>query len=199
VRGRAPGTATARPPAADDVTVPPQDRAGSDDQPHRCEALDRQRPGEQRQPCPVRPRQGRVLAGNPVTSSMVLPSGGKVGYGIWQIAPGAAVEVAPAGMFVVVSGCATIAVDGSPAFDVGRAMSASGTGARAHHLDRARSAPQGLPDHPELTPRRRRAAPEAAAPGWTPTRVRRSSAGRGACHAEGTAQGAPLATQVADR
>ena len=34
--------------------------AGSDDQPHRGEALDRQRPGEQRQPRPVRPRQPRM-------------------------------------------------------------------------------------------------------------------------------------------
>lgn len=65
------------------------------------------------------PRSGRVLAGDPVTSSIVLPSDGKVRYGIWQIAPGTAVEVAPRGMFAVLSGHATIAVDDGPTFDVG--------------------------------------------------------------------------------
>ena len=68
---------------------------------------------------PDAPDPGRVLAGNPVTSSMVLTSGDTVRHGIWQIAPGTAAEVAPAGMFVVLSGSATIAVDGGPTFDVG--------------------------------------------------------------------------------
>jgi hypothetical protein len=49
-----------RPAAADDVAMPSHDRAGSHDQPHRREALGRQRPGEQRQPRPVRPRQTRM-------------------------------------------------------------------------------------------------------------------------------------------
>jgi hypothetical protein len=40
--------------------MPPQDRAGSDDQPHSREALGRQCPGEQRQPRPVQPRQPRM-------------------------------------------------------------------------------------------------------------------------------------------
>jgi uncharacterized protein len=68
---------------------------------------------------PDLPKPGRVLAGYPVTSSVLLPSDGRVGYGIWQIAPGTAVEVAPTGMFAVLSGRATIAVDGGPTFDVG--------------------------------------------------------------------------------
>ena len=50
----------ARPPAAYDVAVPSHDRGGSDDQPHRGEAVDGQRPGQQRQPRPVRPRQTRM-------------------------------------------------------------------------------------------------------------------------------------------
>jgi hypothetical protein len=58
---RRPATAApagpARPPAADDVTMPSQDGAGSDDQPHRRQTLHRQRPGQQGQPRPVRPRQ----------------------------------------------------------------------------------------------------------------------------------------------
>jgi hypothetical protein len=60
VRCRAPGPALARParpPAADDVPVPPQDGARGDDQPHRGETVDRQRPGQQGKQRPVRPRQ----------------------------------------------------------------------------------------------------------------------------------------------
>jgi uncharacterized protein len=68
---------------------------------------------------PDDPKPGRVLAGNPVTSSAALPGDDKVKRGIWQIAPGTAVEVAPAGMFVVLSGRATVAVDGGPTFDIG--------------------------------------------------------------------------------
>ena len=40
--------------------MPAQDRAGSDDQPHRRQALRRHRPRQQRQPRPVRPRQTRM-------------------------------------------------------------------------------------------------------------------------------------------
>ena len=60
MRCRAPGPALARParpPAADDVPVPPQDGARGDDQPHRGETIDRQRPGQQGKQRPVRPRQ----------------------------------------------------------------------------------------------------------------------------------------------
>jgi len=62
---RAPGAAPARqprPPAADDVAVPAQYRAGSDDQPRRRQALRWHRPREQCQPCAVRPRRTRMSA-----------------------------------------------------------------------------------------------------------------------------------------
>ncbi len=65
VRCRAPGAVPARParpPAADDVPMPAQDRAGSDNQPHPCQALRRYRPCKQRQPRPVRPRQTPMSA-----------------------------------------------------------------------------------------------------------------------------------------
>jgi uncharacterized protein len=68
---------------------------------------------------PCRPEPDCVLAGNPVTSSLVLTSDDNVKYGIWQITPGTSVQVATAGMFVVLSGRATIAVDGGPTFDIG--------------------------------------------------------------------------------
>ena len=60
MRCRASGPALARParpPAADDVPVPPQDGARGDDQLHRGETVDRQRPGHQGKQRPVRPRQ----------------------------------------------------------------------------------------------------------------------------------------------
>jgi uncharacterized protein len=69
---------------------------------------------------PDAPQPGRVLAGDPVSSSLILPGGnGKVAYGIWQIMPGQAVEVAPRGMFVILSGRATVAVDDGPTYDLG--------------------------------------------------------------------------------
>jgi uncharacterized protein len=61
-----------------------------------------------------------VLAGNPITSSVVMTSDDRVTCGIWQITPGTAVDIAEnPGMFVVLSGHATIAVDGGPTFDIG--------------------------------------------------------------------------------
>lgn len=40
--------------------MPPQDRGGSDDQPHRSQPAGWQRPGDQDQPRPLRPRQPRM-------------------------------------------------------------------------------------------------------------------------------------------
>jgi uncharacterized protein len=67
---------------------------------------------------PYGPEPDSVLAGNPVTSNAVLTSDEKVSYGIWQITPGTSVQVATPGMFVVLSGRATIAVDGGPTFEI---------------------------------------------------------------------------------
>ena len=63
MRRRAPGAAPARPArpaAADDVPVPAHDRARSDNQPHRRQALRWHRRRKQRQPRPVRPCQTRM-------------------------------------------------------------------------------------------------------------------------------------------
>ena len=60
---RAPAATAARatrPAASEDVPMPAQDGAGRDDEPYRGEAIYRQRPGQQRQPCPVRPCQSRM-------------------------------------------------------------------------------------------------------------------------------------------
>jgi hypothetical protein len=53
---RYPGPAVA-PPTASFGALPPQDGARGDDQPHRGETVDRQRPGQQGKQRPVRPRQ----------------------------------------------------------------------------------------------------------------------------------------------
>ncbi len=68
---------------------------------------------------PNRSEGDTVLAGHPVTSNVVLTSQHNVRYGIWQITPGKSVQIAPTGMFVVLSGRATVAVDGGPTLDIG--------------------------------------------------------------------------------
>ena len=85
-----------------------------------------------------------VLAGNPVTSNVVLTGHDTVRYGIWQITPGTSVQVAPTGMFVVVSGRATIAIECGATYDIGPGRCLHLGRGRAHHLDRARDHPQGL-------------------------------------------------------
>lgn len=67
---------------------------------------------------PESPRPDRVLAGNPVTTDAQLVKQHNVRYGVWQIMPGRRVEVAPTGMFVVLSGRATVAVDGGPTLEL---------------------------------------------------------------------------------
>jgi uncharacterized protein len=62
---------------------------------------------------------GNVLAGDPVTSSLVLASDDAVERGIWQITPGTVTDVEADEMFVVLSGRATIAVQDGATFDVG--------------------------------------------------------------------------------
>jgi hypothetical protein len=53
----------ARPPAAENVTMPAQDRGRGHDEPHRRQPLGWQRPGEHSRPRPVRPRQPGMSAG----------------------------------------------------------------------------------------------------------------------------------------
>jgi uncharacterized cupin superfamily protein len=60
-----------------------------------------------------------VVAGAPATSSRVLVSDNSVERGIWEITPGTVTDVEADEMFVVISGRATIAVEGGPTFDVG--------------------------------------------------------------------------------
>lgn len=92
---------------------------------------------------PCDPEPDSVIAGNPVTSNLVLASDDKLRYGIWQITPGTSAQVATPGMFVVLrarNDC------GGRRRDVRhRPRRCLHLGwRRAHHLDRARDAPQGL-------------------------------------------------------
>jgi uncharacterized cupin superfamily protein len=66
---------------------------------------------------PLDPAQ--VVAGSPATASLVLASDDTVERGIWEITPGTVTDVEADEMFVVISGRATIAVEGCPVFDVG--------------------------------------------------------------------------------
>lgn len=65
------------------------------------------------------PDLSSVIAGNPVTSSLVLAESDSGERGIWQITPGTVTDVEADEMFVVISGRATIAVEGGPVFNVG--------------------------------------------------------------------------------
>ncbi len=71
------------------------------------------------EPDPLDPEQ--VLAGSPEVSGTVLweSEDGKQIRGIWQITPGTVTDTEANELFVVVSGRATIAVEGGATFDVG--------------------------------------------------------------------------------
>lgn len=71
------------------------------------------------EPEPLDPRQ--IVAGNPeVTGKVVWESadGSRV-RGIWQITPGVVTDTEADELFVVISGSATIEVEGGPTLDVG--------------------------------------------------------------------------------
>ncbi|MFC7843968.1 cupin domain-containing protein [Streptomyces sp. NPDC001046] len=70
-------------------------------------------------PEPLAP--GQILAGNPeVTGKVVWESeDGRQVRGIWQITPGVVTDTEADELFVVVSGSATIEVEGGPVFTVG--------------------------------------------------------------------------------
>lgn len=57
----------------------------------------------------------QIVAGDPVTSSVDLGNG----RGIWQITPGVVTDVESDEVFVVLSGRATIAVEGGATIEVG--------------------------------------------------------------------------------
>jgi uncharacterized cupin superfamily protein len=63
----------------------------------------------------------QVVSGAPETRVRVLHTSpdGRVERGIWEITPGVVTDVEADELFVVVSGRATIEVDGGPTFQVG--------------------------------------------------------------------------------
>ncbi|WP_042398419.1 cupin domain-containing protein [Streptacidiphilus carbonis] len=71
------------------------------------------------EPDPLDPSQ--ILAGSPEVSGKVLweSADGRQVRGIWQITPGTVGDTEADELFVVVSGRATIAVEGGDTFDVG--------------------------------------------------------------------------------
>ncbi|MGW1494857.1 cupin domain-containing protein [Streptomyces sp. NBC_00191] len=71
------------------------------------------------EPDPLDPAQ--IVRGTPEVSGKVLweSEDGRNIRGIWQITPGVVTDTEANELFVVVSGRATIAVEGGPTFDVG--------------------------------------------------------------------------------
>jgi len=71
------------------------------------------------EPDPLDPSQ--IIAGSPEVSGKVLweSEDGQQVRGIWQITPGTVSDTEADELFVVVSGRATIAVEGGDTFDVG--------------------------------------------------------------------------------
>ncbi|WP_405595732.1 cupin domain-containing protein [Streptomyces sp. NBC_01410] len=71
------------------------------------------------EPDPLDPAQ--IVRGTPEVSGRVLweSEDGRNIRGIWQITPGVVTDTEANELFVVVSGRATIAVEGGPTFDVG--------------------------------------------------------------------------------
>jgi uncharacterized cupin superfamily protein len=76
-------------------------------------------PGADLEPDPLDPSQ--IIAGSPEVSGKVLweSEDGQQIRGIWQITPGTVSDTEADELFVVVSGRATIAVEGGDTFDVG--------------------------------------------------------------------------------
>lgn len=70
------------------------------------------------EPDPLDPAQ--IVAGSPEVSGAVLweSADGRLVRGVWQITPGTVTDTEANEMFVVVSGRATVAVEGGPVFDL---------------------------------------------------------------------------------
>ncbi|MER7763997.1 cupin domain-containing protein [Streptomyces sp. NPDC097619] len=63
----------------------------------------------------------QIVSGEPVVTGKVLwesPDGGQV-RGIWQITPGVVTDTEADELFVVISGRATVAVEGGPVLELG--------------------------------------------------------------------------------
>jgi uncharacterized cupin superfamily protein len=69
-------------------------------------------------PAPLDPES--VLAGSPQVSELVLDASpdGRVVRGVWQITPGVVTDVEADELFVVVSGRATVEVEGGPSLEL---------------------------------------------------------------------------------
>jgi uncharacterized cupin superfamily protein len=60
-----------------------------------------------------------VLDGDPQTASLVLHADEKVERGIWEITPGTYTDVEADEIFVVLSGRATVKIEGEEALEIG--------------------------------------------------------------------------------
>lgn len=74
--------------------------------------------GLELEPWPLEPEQ--IVAGTPEISGLVLDSSddGRIERGVWQHTPGVSRDVESDELFVVVSGRATVAVEGGPVLEL---------------------------------------------------------------------------------
>ncbi|MFI2612506.1 cupin domain-containing protein [Kitasatospora sp. NPDC018619] len=68
-------------------------------------------------PDPLDP--ARIVSGTPEVTGRVLSDDGRHLRGLWQITPGVVTDVEADEMFVVLSGRATIEIEGGPTLEVG--------------------------------------------------------------------------------
>jgi uncharacterized protein len=66
---------------------------------------------------PLAPEQ--IVAGTPEVRSLVLHTDDRVERGVWEITPGVVTDEEADELFVVVSGRATVEVEGGPTLEVG--------------------------------------------------------------------------------
>ncbi|MFJ4669722.1 cupin domain-containing protein [Kitasatospora purpeofusca] len=74
-------------------------------------------PSAELDPDPLDPAQ--IVSGTPEVSGLVLSESASGESGIWQITPGVVTDTEAAEVFVVLSGRATVVVDGGPVLELG--------------------------------------------------------------------------------
>nr|WP_232542660.1 cupin domain-containing protein [Streptomyces sp. QHH-9511] len=105
-------------------------------------------PDAELEPEPLAPDQ--IVSGTPEVTGKVLweSADGTQVRGIWQITPGVVTDTEANELFVVVSGRATVAVEGGATMEIGAGRRLCAARGRPDHLDRPRDAAQGVPHQP---------------------------------------------------
>ena len=99
------------------------------------------------EPAPLDP--ATILEGTPEVSELVLATSpdGRVGRGVWQITPGVIKDVEADELFVVISGRATVKVEGGKEARAGAGSRGGAAVGGSRRLAHSRDPAQGVPDH----------------------------------------------------